>query len=106
MNCKPGDLARIVAPYVPVSRGRFVTVKRAAKNVEHFAGGVSFTNQDGPAWVCEGSVVLHDGVIERLTVINDECLRPIRDPGDAAVDESHAWLPPVPSLLPAPKETA
>lgn len=23
-------------------------------------------------------------------------LRPIRDPGDDAVDESHAWLPPVP----------
>jgi len=28
----------------------------------------------------------------------DAWLRPIRDSGDGADDESHAWLPPVPAL--------
>ncbi|MNL15670.1 hypothetical protein D3C87_1366720 [compost metagenome] len=111
MNCKPGDLAQIVAPYDEKGRGHFVTVVRRAKRRERL-GGCDFVHASPvPGWVCDGSVPMWDGFIARRLVIADECLRPIRDPGDDAVDESAAWLPPVPlpaidpSLIPE-KESA
>ena len=98
MNCKPGDIARIVAPFAPMGVGHVVEVVRRAKEFE-WLGACSFRHA-GPTfgWVCAGRVPMEDGEVLHELVIADECLRPIRDPGDDAVDESKAWLPPVPTL--------
>jgi len=98
-NVKPGDLARIVAPYEPNGIDHFVEVVRRAKKFERL--GECFFEHEGliQGWVCTGCVPMWDGFIARELVIADECLRPIRDPGDDAVDESKAWYP----LVPLPK---
>ena len=107
MNCKPGDLAYVVAPYAVPGRGRVVTVIRAARYPETLNGFEFYAaDPSEPGWVCQGAVPNVNGVIRTLLVIADCSLRPILDPGSDATDESKAWLPPVPSLLPAPKETA
>ncbi len=107
MNCKPGDLARIVHPFTAHGVGRFVEVVRLSRHFERL-GGRDFRHlMPGPGWVCRGNVPADDGLVLKELVVADECLRPIRDPGDDAVDESKAWLPSVPlptidpSLLPA-----
>lgn len=83
MNCRPGDLAYIVAPDFPPYDRKFVTVVRFAKHDE----------QLGPCWV-----VKPEGWIPPLWTVTlspvgtfcypDRCLRPIRNPGDDAVDET------------------
>lgn len=91
MNCKPGDLAYIVAPYVECGRGHFVTVERVARRTETFDGTCyHFMNNLGPAWVCSGAVPCEDGSgVSRRLVIADVCLRPIRDqPGE---DQPLQW---------------
>lgn len=109
MNCKPGDLAILVRSKNPDHVGRLVDVLRSGEDYED---GVQY-------WSCKvhGSPVLvpiygpqnrHSGryVATAEVDIPDAWLRPIRDHGDDAVDESKAWLPPVPlptidpSLLP------
>lgn len=102
MNCKQGDIAVIVAPYALSGRGAIVKVIRPARHRESLMGA-EFTLVYGEfGWVCQGSVTMESGAVERLTVISDVCLRPIRDPGEDARDETLEWLP-VPS---APKEVA
>lgn len=93
MNCKPGDIAYTVAPYVRCGRGYVVRVIRRAAEVEVF-GPARFTQPlGGVAWVCEGSVMMDTGFLEPMTAIDDSCLRPIRDPGEDAVDETLQRLP-------------
>lgn len=83
MNCKPGDLAVLVRmlsaqdlPYL----GKPLTCVRLAEDA-------TFTWGE-PFWeVAE---------LPPAYAVRDSCLRPIRDPGDDAVDESKQWLPPVP----------
>lgn len=87
-------MAYTVAPFVECGRGHLVKVVRTARPIETF-GDVGY-HSIGPSWVCEGSVTMDDGRVERVSVISDECLRPIRDPGDDARDETLDWLP-VPS---------
>lgn len=87
MNCKPGDLAVIVGS-LPAGRfliGRFVEVIERAPDT-----------QQGPAWL----VRLQNEIVNPLTnergiegVAADCWLRPIRDPGDDAQDETLQWLP-------------
>lgn len=95
MNCKPGDLAVIVM---------------APRGAEHLLGLVRKVTERAPdcdpvpwrpninampAWYYEGELLrLRSGV--EVKKLNDCCLRPIRNPGDDAADESKAWLPPVP----------
>lgn len=88
MNCKPGDLAF----YVGLDRSLHWRIVRCI--------------QIHPAspllrevfWVTDPQLPVAE--VGRLSeAICDRALRPIRDPGDDAVDESAAWLPPVP--LPA-----
>lgn len=82
MNCKPGDLAVVVStlgfPVLSRALGAIVKVIRIDEIRTPF----------GPMWEVEH----HD--IERAA---DACLRPIRDPGEDARDESLAWQPPVPT---------
>lgn len=107
MNCKPGDLAYVVARVAAI-RGRIVTVLHAAPT------GADFILPNGTLhaaiapdgnhwWLCElvtavkipwtldGRLWRHfDG---RYTPIPDRDLRPIRDPGEDAVDELLRPLP-------------
>lgn len=76
MNCKPGDLAINVSGR-PECRGEIYEVLRV------YSGCLP-----GPAWI-----VMHRG--EEFHC-RDDVLRPIRDPGDDATDETLQWLP-VPS---------
>lgn len=90
MNCKPGDLAVIVPPYQDKEMlGLVVTVVRRvppAARIQAKNGDVSMGGA-GIGWRCEGHAPsLPCGIA-------DECLRPLRNPGDDAVDESLLWLP-------------
>ncbi len=80
LNCKPGDLAVIVSAKDARNIGKIIEVLELLD--------FSF----GPAWTFKGGVP----DAERRMVM-DYCLRPIRDPGGDAVDETLTWLP-VPEL--------
>jgi len=79
MNCRQGDIARIVRPYVvDAAIGRFVTVIAVAPNRPVVIDGHIF-EWNGASWIVEGNVPDQCGehVYKRL-VIADRCLRPIR----------------------------
>ena len=84
MNCKQGDMAFFL-PTVsyPEHTGKIV---RCVQYKPYLGMDAWFIDPplavqfpDVPDWVA------------------DAALRPIRDAGDDAADESHAWLPPVPT---------
>lgn len=91
MNVKPGDLAMWVAPAEDMVHciGHVVRVTGWATDdpVPHrsvtFEGNLTFIDWNGNA--------------RRPPSVFRIGLRRIDSPGDDAVDESHAWLPPVPS---------
>jgi hypothetical protein len=94
MNCKPGDLAvvvRVNQERFKFLLGRFVTVTTSYQNPRT---GVA-------CWKYEGEPIVSPTAFV-VTGIDDDELRPIRDPGDDAADESRAWLPPVPTLTKVP----
>jgi hypothetical protein len=82
LNCKPGDLAVVLK-----TRMRPDAVGMVVRVVEHtVVGGEPAWRIDPPLpggvrWSFAGGSWT-DG-----TSIRDECLRPIRDPGEDAVDE-------------------
>lgn len=95
MNCKPGDLAVLVCANNPDHLGRLVDVLHKGADYEN---GVLY-------WRCKvhGRPVLvpvydsknqHTGRFESLGEVDapDAWLRPIRDPGDDAQDETLQWL--------------
>lgn len=90
MNCKQGDLARIVAPDDP-AHGYIV---RCLYLVHHALNADGEVVQ-GDLWRVDPDVPMTNG--KPGNCVRDANLRPIRDPGDDAVDESRAWLPPVPT---------
>ena len=92
MNCKPGDLAVFVSgkgESLAKNAGRLFDVLRPAEPINGEPSwwvkpvGVAYSKE-------HGAFVSHEG--ECL----DRCLRPIRDPGVVATDETLQWLP-VPS---------
>lgn len=86
MNCKPGDLAVIVktAPAGKFLLGKVVHVLTLCADSEWEVRLYKpITNPT-------------NGVTGEYGLAPDECLRPIRDPGDDATDETLTWLP-VPS---------
>ena len=101
MNCKPGDLAFIWPPKTnnPIDaqiddqlRGRIV---RVVELVRGTSGAFSF---EGTVWRIETPIRLLIPSLGAIGIdgIRDGALRPIRDPGDDAKDETLEWLP-VPS---------
>ncbi len=98
MNCKPGDLAVRVAAFGDslMEVGALVRCVRLNRGVVRLVGV-----QDGPGhevnntWQVEWRGKTHSPC-GRILAIPDEHLRPIRDPGDDAQDETLQWLP-VPS---------
>lgn len=89
MNCQPNDIARVIPPgrlaRCPICGGQKVAVLPDTI--------VRVTRHDGIAWMLEeplrGQLEFDCG--QQLswvcTGLKDELLRPIRDPGDDAVDE-------------------
>lgn len=102
MNCEPGDLAIVVnARSTPELNGRIVLVRRAIQLGEKL-NGIKVVDYPGynnsPTWVVEacGSPLPWVGGLYKMRAVADRCLRPIRNPGEDAQDETLQWLP-VPS---------
>ena len=101
MNCRPNDLARVIAPgrlvHCPLCSCSGVAVRPDTI--------VRVTQHDGIAWALEEPICdvvpISCGatIIIRCRMLPDELLRPIRDPGDDAVDEMVAKLGPAPMTL-------
>ena len=78
MNCRPKDLAIVVRGFPASNRDRIIRVLTIDVDVSAV--------MHAPMWRYEGTL---DGPLGgRATCISDACLRPIRDPGDDAVDET------------------
>jgi hypothetical protein len=92
MNCNPGEIAIVVFSRGGGNEGKIVTCIQPLQHTFLECGTVA-------AWVTEPMLENRLG-IEVPTP--DHQLRPIRDPGDDAVDESKEWLPPVPPPILAP----
>ncbi|KAF1003323.1 MAG: hypothetical protein GAK28_04762 [Luteibacter sp.] len=99
MNCKPGDLARIIGPSTSPNRDRIVRcIRLLARGEEMVLDGISFlAASHGEFWAVEGRLV-GENPMGRMVIVNggpigDQWLRPIRDPGDDAVDETLQRLP-------------
>lgn len=95
-NVKAGDTAYVVKPAPPQLVNLFVYVARQAGPVENL-GPVVFVRPpaelDKVWWVVEGTIpapveiaILLGVATLQAVVLPDEWLRPIRDPGDDAVD--------------------
>lgn len=112
LNCRPGDLAVIV--YGTRYPGWLVRVLFAEPNGKYSLPdgypGNARSSTSPAAWICECLMASHfnaplkDGTrrTTRYGAIQDFALRPLRDPGEDARDETLLWLP-VPS---ASKEVA
>jgi len=107
MNCKPGDLAVIVKfnPAHPHITGRIVDVIEVAPTGHGFKlpDGKSHAACRAGSWVIRFHNPVNLNSIRGrasglFAVCPDHALRPIRDAGDGVDDESHAWLPPIPTL--------
>lgn len=87
MNCKPGDIARVVS---------------SGANRDALVRVLDSDNCDPGEWRCEALQSLSKYVWERIvgrvpagTIVYamDSILRPIGNPGDDARDETLEWLP-------------
>lgn len=78
MNCKPNDLAIVVKSQYPHLLGHVIRVK-------HFMTLDNGTAEGILVWAYEGDLINTAG--QRVAYAEDVCLKPIRDPGDKAVDE-------------------
>lgn len=90
MNCEKGDLA-IVVRSVAGNAGRIVRV------VGWLGLVPGYTADD--YWRVDCASPLYNKTGDLVSWLSDGQMRPIRDPGDDATDESKAWLPPVPSHI-------
>lgn len=102
MNCKPGDLAVIVGKHA-LNVNRLVNVLRTYKG--ELIEGIEYYVEPGiHYWVIESAgasplmsrMEFGPPIPCKLHVARDASLRPIRDPGDDATDQTLEWLP-VPS---------
>lgn len=77
LNCQKGDLCRIIAagPF----RDKFIIVTE----MEMYRGR--------PTWKYQGPLLSY--MFYEAWAFYDDTLRPIRDPGEDAVDETLLWVP-------------
>lgn len=89
MNCKPGDLAVIVKSRAG-NEGRFVEVVNG--DVERLPGDLGMASF-GPLWRVRsyGSIRSSWGWLHEEFAFPDAWLRPIRNPGEDAKDETLQW---------------
>ena len=103
MNCKPGDLAQLkgLTRFVHLNGWPLTVLSFACngKGVTAIApdGKTRWTSiKGGVHWFCESQTPIFHTLSGRLInvgMVSDVNLRPIRDPGDDAQDESLSWLP-------------
>lgn len=90
MNCRPGDLCRLLAP------GRSISCPLCGESAIAVKPDtlVIVTHHDGIAWALQEPILVTVSlkcgatIVARCTAIRDAALKPIRDPGDDAVDET------------------
>lgn len=89
LNCKPGDLARVIS-----------TPETRMHGVEDWIVKVTVASSDfnagRPAWCYEGATRCPPkGPFKGIGIeaFADDLLRPMRDPGDDAVDETLLRIP-------------
>lgn len=113
MNCKPGDLAVVLSPR---EGGRCAATGLLVEVIEPLRDGIFYPDLGGSAWhnykpeIGEWFVRfiggyredVGNGLMTSYGRMWDHRLKPIRDPGEDARDETLEWLP-VPSKE---KETA
>lgn len=90
MNCKPGDLAIIVRAYCPENVGLLVLVCPEWASTKY--GHTWLTRSARPTPTVWSNDMIR-GSTSTLGYVPDAWLRPIRDPGEDATDETLAWLP-------------
>lgn len=85
-NVRPGDLARVVAPYFGPGRGAVVTV--LARRIGEGTVCGNFFGYWDPCWLVQGWVHSEGGLMGPMLVIGDESLRriPPKEVADA-IDE-------------------
>ena len=83
MNCKPGQMAMVVRGEPKENLGRVVRVLERVGNPSELIHGCVL-------WFYEGDLSMGDGT--RAEAVADDCLRPLKDPGDDARDETLSWL--------------
>lgn len=99
MNCKPGDIARIIGPATTPNRDRIVRcIRLLARGEEMTMGDLVFVGTShAQFWAVEGRLVGEDASGRPVEVpggpVGDRWLRPIRDPGEDAQDETLTWKP-------------
>jgi hypothetical protein len=96
MNCKPGDLAVVVRSKAPWLLGRVVTCVRLHDSQTHDLDGVPVGGATGPRWVIDPPLDTRMRLSGRhllLYTLADKSLRPLRNPGDDAQDETLSWKP-------------
>lgn len=106
MNCKPGDLA-IVVRSICGNEGKVVRCirldDRVSSEPSRMPDGTIVAPE--PAWVIDRPLSDWEG--EMSSYCWDSQLRPIRNPGDDAQDETLAWKPvPLPAIQPELLERA
>lgn len=85
MNCKGNELAILKVP-------------KGVPGHEHTGKIVFITTLiDGNYWKYEGTLCTPEGV--PYVKINDNCLRPLKNPGDDEVDETLTWKCGKPSVV-------
>lgn len=89
MNCKPGDLAIVVRSYAG-NEGKIVRCVRLLSEAQLWEGP-GIDSLISPDW--EVDLPLRNCGGGMQSSIPDCLLRPIRDPGDDAVDETLLRLP-------------
>lgn len=90
MNCRPGDLARVLAP------GRSISCPLCGDSAIAIKPDtlVIVTEHDGIAWRLQDPITVNVSlkcgafIVARCAALHDSGLKPIRDPGDDAVDET------------------
>lgn len=83
MNCRPNQMAMVVRGEPRENLGRVVKVlERVGNPFELLLGYV--------LWTYEGELSMGDGT--RAEAVADDCLRPLKDPGEDARDETLSWL--------------
>ena len=102
VNCRAGDLARIVA-FPANDEGDRLMPGRIVRLVEWFPHPI----RGWAMWRLEAPLVieLSDGG-QIVVAIADKVLRPIRDPGDDAQDEMLALVGPAPVVAQSAREEA
>lgn len=90
MNCKQGDLAIVVRSLLGQSIGRVVRCVKLSP-ISGLRNPMTGTVTAGPVWETDDFSPTITGEVHNLW--GDWSLRPIRDPGDDAQDETLSWLP-------------